>query len=441
MTNANNPLSAEKLTNIFRTSPKDPFRIINRESSTIEFKESYNHAGMSQYLKTMAAFANNSGGYIIFGIGENPRRLVGLKEKNLKQFEEIKVEEFTKNLLEFFSPEIKWDHVTFEFRGMSFGVIYTFELASKPCICKKNYEDKNPKYSLKESDIYYRYGGRSERIKYSELTSIIENERKNEEKQWIKFLREAAKVGIENVGLLDLNSGIVSGKGGAIVIDESIIDKISFIKEGEFVEKEGKPTLRIIGDVQKMNSGKVVIEKQTQKIVKAIELSEIMDAFFESREVNDPLEYVRVICSFATSANYPIYCFIKQADASIEDAIEAVEKTTRRGNVKEGLLQRLRGKRIPRVMISNAYTIASEAKRMYLNQWLNNNITFEPEKIKYCVQSLLSLTDEEIQQNEEYIKTNLKIIYESYFEKADQTLASEIRKAICRIDEALYYTD
>ena len=78
---------------------------------------------------------------------------------------------------------------------------------------------------------------------------------------------------------------------------------------------------------------------------------------------------------------------------------------------------------------------------MYLNQWLNNNITFEPEKIKYCVQSLLSLTDEEIQQNEEYIKTNLKIIYESYFEKADQTLASEIRKAICRIDEALYYTD
>lgn len=81
-----NPLSADKLTNIFRTSPKDPLRIINREGSTIEFKESYSHAGMAQYFKTIAAFANNAGGYIIFGVGDKPRRLLGLKDKNLFQF-------------------------------------------------------------------------------------------------------------------------------------------------------------------------------------------------------------------------------------------------------------------------------------------------------------------------------------------------------------------
>lgn len=89
-------------------------RIINREGSTIEFKESYSHSGMAQYFKTIAAFANNTGGYIIFGVGDKPRRLIGLKDKNLAQFEDIKVEEFTKNLLEYFSPEIKWDHCTFE---------------------------------------------------------------------------------------------------------------------------------------------------------------------------------------------------------------------------------------------------------------------------------------------------------------------------------------
>lgn len=33
------PLSIETLMNIFRTSPNDPLRIINRESSTVEFKE------------------------------------------------------------------------------------------------------------------------------------------------------------------------------------------------------------------------------------------------------------------------------------------------------------------------------------------------------------------------------------------------------------------
>ncbi len=103
------PLSLEYLTGIFRTSTKDPLRIINREGTTIEFKESYNHAGMAQYFKTIAAFANNIGGYIIFGVGDKPRRLIGLLEKSLAQFEDLKVEEFTKNLMDYFSPEIKWE--------------------------------------------------------------------------------------------------------------------------------------------------------------------------------------------------------------------------------------------------------------------------------------------------------------------------------------------
>lgn len=96
------PLSLEVLTGIFRTSPKDPKRIINREGTTIEFKESYNHGGIAQYFRAIAAFANNSGGYILFGVGDKPRRLLGLGEKSLKQFEELKVEEFTKNLLDYF---------------------------------------------------------------------------------------------------------------------------------------------------------------------------------------------------------------------------------------------------------------------------------------------------------------------------------------------------
>ena len=142
-----NPLSEEKLKKLFKTSDRDTVRIVNRESSTIEFKESYSHAGMAQYFKTMAAFANNAGGYIVFGVGDKPRNLIGLKDKNLSQFEELKVEEFTKNLLEYFSPEIKWEHCTFEFLGMSFGVIYTFPLKKKPCVCKKVYDSQNKKYS------------------------------------------------------------------------------------------------------------------------------------------------------------------------------------------------------------------------------------------------------------------------------------------------------
>src|SRR5574344_460428 len=43
------------------------------------------------------------------------------------------------------------------------------QLKKKPCICKKTYDNPDTKYSLKEGDIYFRYGGRSEKIKYEEL--------------------------------------------------------------------------------------------------------------------------------------------------------------------------------------------------------------------------------------------------------------------------------
>lgn len=199
----NNPLSSERLTTMFRTSPKDEFRIINREGSTIEFKESYNHANMAEYFKTIAAFANNSGGYIIFGVGDKPRRLIGLQEKSLQQFETLRVEEFTQALNEYFSPEIRWDHCTFESHKLSFGVIYIYALAKKPCVCKKHYDAKNTKYTLREGDIFYRYGGRSERIKYPELVSILEEQRKQEEQLWMNLFQNAAKIGIDNACLLD----------------------------------------------------------------------------------------------------------------------------------------------------------------------------------------------------------------------------------------------
>ena len=353
-----NPLSADKLTNIFRTSPKDPLRIINREGSIIEFKESYSHAGMAQYFKTIAAFANNAGGYIIFGVGDKPRRLLGLKDKNLSQFEDLKVEEFTKNLLEYFSPEIKWDHCTFEYKGMSFGVIYTEPLSKKPCVCKKSYDSPNPKYTLKEGDIFYRYGGRSERIRYEELSAIIDNARKAEEQLWLNFAQRAAKVGIENACLLDLETGKITGNGGSVVIDENLLSKIAFIKEGEFVETKGKPAIRIIGDIENLGTGKIVVKETTRKVVRAIEPNDLIKAFLQDTKVEEPMEYIRSVCS-STTCNYPIYFFIQQANVSIADAIKIVEDTTARGAAKKKLRERLNGKLIPTVSATISNNAAS----------------------------------------------------------------------------------
>lgn len=63
-----NPLDENELFKIFKTSAKYPDRLIKREDKNHEFKASFNMANAAMYLKTIAAFANNEGGYIIFGV-------------------------------------------------------------------------------------------------------------------------------------------------------------------------------------------------------------------------------------------------------------------------------------------------------------------------------------------------------------------------------------
>ena len=432
-----NPLSLEVLTGIFRVSPKEPSRIINREGTTIEFKESYNHGNMAQYFKAMAAFANNQGGYILFGIGDKPRRLIGLKDKSLSQFEELKVEDFTKALLDYFSPEIKWEHCTFEFHHMSFGVIYVYPLMRKPCICKKHYDAQNARYSLKVGDIYYRYGGRSERIRYAELASIIDETRKNEERQWLNFAKRAVRIGVSNAALLDLKSGNLSGSTGSVVIDGELLQKLAFIREGTFVETGGTPTLRLIGDITEISTGKVVVTETARKVVRAIEPSDIVQAFLENKPVDEPIEYIKRICS-ATSANYPVYFFMRQASMTASDALSVVKQTTSRGVAKDKLIERLEGKNILQSKLPISSTSAGKQKETYRQQWLTESISSPIENIGYCVESLLYLSNEEIVEHDQYIRANLLEIYSTEYEKASSIIASNIRKAICRIDEGLY---
>jgi len=432
-----NPLSLEVLTGIFRVSPKGPSRIVNREGTTIEFKESYNHGAMAQYFKAMAAFANNQGGYILFGIGDKPRRLIGLKGKSLSQFEELKVEEFTKALLDYFSPEIKWEHCTFEFHDMSFGVIYVYPLMRKPCICKKHYDAQNAKYSLKEGDIYYRYGGRSERIQYAELASIIDEVRKSEEHQWLNFLQKTAHIGVANAALLDLKSGNLSGSTGSVVIDGELLQKLAFIHEGRFVETGGTPTLRLIGDIAEISTGKLVVTETAQKVVRAIEPSDIVRAFLENKSVDEPAEYIKRICS-ATSANYPVYFFIQQAAITTSDALLLIEGTTSRGVAKDKLIERLGGKNISQSKLPVSSTSAGKQKETYRQQWLTESISVPVTNVGYCIDAFFCLSKEELAKHEQYIRMTMLKIYDNEYEKSSSIIASNIRKAICRIDEVLY---
>ena len=116
---------------------------------------------------------------------------------------------------------------------------------------KEYLRSKKSADKIQESDIYYRYRGRSERIKFPELQQIF-NERENHEKKlWMEHIERIAKIGPQNISLIDLIRGEIPRENGQnIVIDKRLLNSLKYVKEYESVEKEGAEVLKIIGEIK-----------------------------------------------------------------------------------------------------------------------------------------------------------------------------------------------
>lgn len=231
-------------------------KLLRREGKSLEFKESFNFNGMAEYLRDFASFANNKGGYLVFGVKDHPRIAVGLKPTSKDQFDKIDPEMITGFLLETFTGHIDWEHDVVEVNGKYYGYFYVEEAKEKPIICKKDEGGKEK--ILKESAIYYRYNGRTQIIRYSELEAIINNRIKEQNQQWVAQLNRLGKAGAANAAILDMDKRTLQTDAQVLVVDEKLVERIKFVKEGQFVEKDGAPTLKLVGDVTPVNKVEVI---------------------------------------------------------------------------------------------------------------------------------------------------------------------------------------
>lgn len=214
-----------------------------RERVDLEYKESYNFNSASKYAKTMASFANNVGGYIIFGVKDKPREIVGVN----KAFYTLPIERMTDVLNSYFSPEIQWEEGVVEIGDKSIGYFYIEESNDKPVVAIKSGDE------VSDGDVYYRYKARSEKIKYPEMMRII-NEREQKIQTTILKLIEAVKNGnTPNIGIVNYSNGRISTPYGVdLTVDRKLIlqalKHAKYIKQGTFSEG-GEPVLKITGQI------------------------------------------------------------------------------------------------------------------------------------------------------------------------------------------------
>ena len=216
-----------------------------RESYNLEYKQNFQLGdNLVKYCKTLVGMANNKGGEIIFGIKNSPHEPIGMTNN---RFQEVDPKNIDNTIREYFSQELKWNMNTISFNDLDFGIISVEESEEKPVICKKNCKD-----ILREGAIYYRYRGESKEIEYAELKKMLDKEKEKERILWIKHIERISVIGPKNVHLLDSYKGELSVGDNKILIDKDLIEKLNFIKEGSFTEKEGEglPTLKLIGNVE-----------------------------------------------------------------------------------------------------------------------------------------------------------------------------------------------
>lgn len=139
----------------------------------------------------------------------------------------------------------------------------------------------------------------------------------------MRSLEKIAKVGPENIMVMDFINNELVGNNKTYVIDESLIDRINFIKSGSFNENDGEPTLKLIGDV--MKSGQVSVSKN---IPIGIDFDSLIISFLsqKSMSIDEAKAYLNESFS-QTSVYVPMYYFIKMSELGVDEVFSVIEKS------------------------------------------------------------------------------------------------------------------
>jgi len=415
------PLDAETLAVLFRLASGEQPKLVVGENEQLEFKQAFNWASPEYYGKAMAAFANNKGGYLVFGV-DDKGIVIGQKRETFEKQDNGKITQF---LNKHFSPAIEWDRVMYEVAGKAVGVIYTHPAKLRPVVCVADKQNV-----LYDGDIYYRYGGRNDRIRSGELRHLLEQRERDVGEVWLHKFARMAEIGVQNVGLLDAQSGEVDGPAGAFLIDKDLLEKVKFIREGQFTETAGAPTLKLVGEVQTVE-GDLLQPAVTVKLPTAISEHDMLMTFLEQKKVMGAKEFIRSTVHRG-SWWVPMYFFIGQAGISVEEAIKLLQDE-RGGNAgtRDKLIERLRHAKDCTVKLNAAITNMRD--RVLKREPLDVK---EREEAGHFLAAVQTLNPTEVDLA--YLLPLIKDCIDKHYFGTNAQLKGHIRKAVSHLDFALF---
>jgi hypothetical protein len=308
----------------------DVWYLADGETSDQECKAQFDPRRIEPIVRAIAALANNRGGFIFMGVQDGDCRVVGLPDTAFQDTDVVQITDKVKALL---TPTPAFAKELIDLGGLAVGVVYVEKYPNPPVIVCRD------AYKLEDGAILFRYPGQSGKIKFGDLLIMLRERDRAATQTLLASASRLSEIGADRALIVDTEKGELDAGSKRIVIDRSLADQLAFIREGEFEERSGAPTLRLIGDVHVVDPERTAVELIEGR---ALDANAVLLAYLAHDAVRAPLEYI-CISAKVQRQWLPVFYFVRLAGGDIEAAIEALDATNAvYRNSKKNALDRLR---------------------------------------------------------------------------------------------------
>lgn len=407
----------EQVIDLFDEADDEIYILRNGETSLHECKQDIDPKKLNPVIRAIAALANNNGGFIFFGVENNTFRATGLSSEDFINTDIATIAQKAKSFL-MPTPEFTKDLVLLG--GQKVGVISVPQSPNRPIIVSRD-GDK-----LEDGTILFRYPGESAKIKGGDLLVLLQERDRIMQSRLLETASKISKIGTEKAIIVDASEGTLDAGNASIVIDQDLADQLEFIREGEFEETDGAPTLRLVGDVRTTDNTGAVRERL---LGKALTADIVLASFLRQERVRSAQEYISVSAQ-VQRLWLPIFYFIHLSGSSVADTIEVFENIDAVYRVsKDRAISRMKNE-ISAFSPATAKTRPIVA-RLSCSDFDGIEDEYDDRFIAQAIQSL---------PNEHIVDPRLLDILDGIFERGsmNSTIKSNVYRAASRLDELLF---
>lgn len=231
--------------------------------------------------------------------------------------------------------------------------------------------------------------------------------------------------GPDRVLLADLEEGVLDDGKRPITIDKTLLDQLSFIREGQFSEVNGAPTLRLIGEVRATGDDRI----GSRGVVTDVNL---LTNFLRQETLFRPVEYIRFAVEASHTEWLPIFYFAQQSQLDRADLATFIDGLGGTAKRREMFINRATGAKM-------ALTVPVGTPAAMLMQIVAGDFP-EPTNGKDATNVAMAICGLNSLPNIERatILALLGRCHDLAQAEGKSGALSTIRRAACRIDELLF---